>query len=75
MKNKTYGSRADNLLCSCVSKSIRTHMESRERDEGNCWNMQFNVLDLISAQWDICTASAQRFYSAGTLRRSDRILV
>lgn len=32
MKNKTYGSPADSLLCSCVSKPIRTHMVSGERD-------------------------------------------
>lgn len=74
MKNKTYGSPADNSLCSCVSKPIRTHMVSRERIGSNCWNM-FNALDLISAQWDICTASAERFYSSGTLWRSDRILL
>lgn len=42
--------------------------------ENNCWNI-LNVLDLISAQWDICTASAERFYSAGAFCKSRRILV
>lgn len=32
MKNKTHGNPADNLLCSYVSKHIRTRMVNKERD-------------------------------------------
>jgi len=49
-------------------------MVNKEGMENNCWNI-FNELDLISAQWGTFTASAVRFYSAGELCRSHRILV
>lgn len=61
----------------CVAMSVNLSGHAwwiRKGMENNCWNI-FNALDLISAQWDICAASAVRFYSAGALCRSCRILV